>query len=110
LSRWWIRIAAGLAAVVSLWLVPYDQTAAAFPLCGFHWLTGLKCPLCGMTRALSALLHGHPAQALQLNALSPLAAAILAALLIGVPSRRIPWRTTALLFATFGLARIVATL
>jgi len=38
--------------------------------CVFHGLTGLPCPLCGGTRAASALLHGNLAHALHLNALA----------------------------------------
>ncbi len=40
-----------------------------FPVCPFHALTGWLCPGCGATRAVTALLHGHLAQAFGLNAL-----------------------------------------
>lgn len=40
-----------------------------YPVCQFHRLTGLNCPGCGATRALYALLHGHPGMALRDNAL-----------------------------------------
>jgi hypothetical protein len=43
-------------------------------------LTGLECPLCGLTRALFALGKGHWMEALRFHALAPLAAAMLAAL------------------------------
>ncbi len=46
-------------------------------LCGFHWLTGHPCPLCGLTRALFALAKGHVGEALRFNALSPLGFAML---------------------------------
>ena len=46
-------------------------------VCGFLWLTGLECPLCGMTRAIAALLHGEWSQAIRLHALSPAALLIL---------------------------------
>lgn len=52
-------------------------------LCGFHWLTGLRCPLCGMTRALVALLHGEWDRAIALHALSPLALGFAIALMLG---------------------------
>lgn len=41
-------------------------------LCGFYWLTGHPCPLCGLTRAMFALAKGHFAQAVHFNALAPL--------------------------------------
>jgi hypothetical protein len=53
----------------------------AWRLCPFHWLTGLDCPLCGLTRALFALAKGRLRDALHFNALAPLAALMLAALL-----------------------------
>jgi len=37
------------------------------PLCPVKWLTGRDCPTCGVTRALHALMHGHPAEAAALN-------------------------------------------
>ncbi len=40
-----------------------------YPACPIHQYLGLLCPGCGATRALSALLHGQPALAWQLNAL-----------------------------------------
>jgi hypothetical protein len=33
-----------------------------FEVCVFHWLTGLPCPTCGMTRAVCHAVHGHWAQ------------------------------------------------
>jgi hypothetical protein len=40
------------------------------PPCPFHVLTGLYCPGCGLTRALSYLLHGHLGLALASNSLA----------------------------------------
>ena len=40
--------------------------------CPFHVLTGLYCPGCGNSRALHALLHLHPTEALRYNYLMPL--------------------------------------
>jgi len=42
---------------------------AIYPRCTIHEYLGLLCPGCGATRALSALLHGHLAEALRLNLL-----------------------------------------
>ena len=52
---------------------------AKFSLCGFHWLTGMPCPLCGMTRALSLLLKGHWDLAWRLHPLSPVILSVLIA-------------------------------
>jgi hypothetical protein len=40
-----------------------------YPRCPIHDLLGLQCPGCGATRAIAAVLHGHFAEALRLNAL-----------------------------------------
>ncbi len=50
---------------------PPDQYAF-YPRCPIATYLHLQCPGCGATRALSALLHGHLTQALQLNALTTL--------------------------------------
>jgi len=44
-------------------------TSPLYPPCAFHVLTGLYCPGCGSTRALYALLHGRPGEALAMNPL-----------------------------------------
>jgi uncharacterized membrane protein len=61
-----LRIAfiAGIFAVAPFWA---DQ---GFGICILHKLTGLECPLCGMTRAFYAISHGHFTQAVHFNALS----------------------------------------
>jgi hypothetical protein len=64
-------VAASAAVLAVLWSV----TLPAEPrlrLCGFYWLTGRPCPLCGLTRAVFALAKGHWAEALHFNALSPI--------------------------------------
>ena len=40
--------------------------------CPFKLATGLRCPLCGMTRASFKMLHGDLAGALHLHPLAPL--------------------------------------
>lgn len=52
---------------------------AAFSVCGFRWLTGVPCPLCGMTRALSLLLKGQWELAWRLHSLSPIVLSLLLA-------------------------------
>ena len=40
------------------------------PLCIFKDLTGIECPLCGMTRACYSIMHLHFASAFSYNPLS----------------------------------------
>ena len=55
-----------IAAVVFL----FDPVRSSFyPVCIFHRLTGLDCPICGATRALHALLHGELREAFAFNPL-----------------------------------------
>jgi hypothetical protein len=75
-------------------------------LCLFHWLTGLNCPLCGMTRAMLAMVHGRWQETIRYNALSPLGGAMLATLFWNHPLRGKLWRAGLLAFGTYGLARI----
>jgi hypothetical protein len=74
--------AAGLGVLVaSLVLAALYQSGPAgvplLPECLWHRLTGLACPLCGMTRAVQAALHGRLAEAFRFN---PLGMAVLSAL------------------------------
>ena len=45
------RITAAMVLFTALWYftVPAEPR---YRLCGFHWLTGRECPLCGLTRAM----------------------------------------------------------
>ena len=47
-------ILAGVGALYAL----ETQTLGLFVPCPLHLLTGLKCPACGITTAILALLHG----------------------------------------------------
>lgn len=61
-----------LAAAICVSLLvapPGDPRANWLPKCHFHRLTGLYCPGCGATRALSALLRGDIAASLHNNLL-----------------------------------------
>ncbi len=64
----------GIVAVVVMFVTAviwaYDPTSGDFPFprCPVKTLTGLDCPGCGSTRALHAMLHGHPKEALGYNA------------------------------------------
>jgi hypothetical protein len=101
----YLRIAAAMAVLATLWCV----TPAAEPglrLCGFHWLTGRDCPLCGLTRGVFALAKGHWSQALHFNALSPLGFAMLFALVLNAPWLVRLWTLGAAAFAVYGILRL----
>lgn len=60
--------------------------------CPLRTLTGVPCPLCGMTTSVEASLHGHPVAALAANPAGPVAVLAAAALLVrpGRQSLRVP--------------------
>ena len=60
-----LRIAGGvLLGAAAVWpLLPAHQPVA----CPLRALTGIPCPLCGMTRACVAAVHGHLAASLAFN-------------------------------------------
>jgi hypothetical protein len=61
----------GVTLTGASWLI----AGLPVPRCAFHLITGCPCPTCGTTRAILALVHGHPLAALSWN---PLAIAALA--------------------------------
>jgi hypothetical protein len=54
------------------------------PPCPLRALTGVPCPLCGMTRGVTAAVHGHLGHAIALNPAS-IVAVVLALVLLFVP-------------------------
>jgi Protein of unknown function (DUF2752) len=89
-----------LAAAATLPLLPGH---AGLP-CPLRTLTGVPCPLCGMTTSVEATVHGHLLDALRANPAGPLA--VLAALVLVVRRRpagalRVP--TVALMALLLGL-------
>ena len=95
---WFARVGA-ISVFAILWAyTPGDGLS----LCGFQWLTGRPCPLCGLTRAMFQLAKGHWRQALEYHALSPLVVVILVAVW-----RRaaVPWVHVAALFLGYGVGR-----
>lgn len=81
----------GVAAVRPL--IPFEFV----PPCPLKLVTGIPCPMCGMTRGVTSLVHGDFAHALLMNPASYLAVA-LAVLLI------VQWRTKKLVIPVWVIA------
>ena len=65
-----VLLTAAAATAVVAYVPPLTRLATSGPsYCALFRTTGLLCPVCGMTRATVALLHGHPAVAFALNPL-----------------------------------------
>ncbi len=102
-----------IALVIAILLrFPPDQYSF-YPQCPIHEFLHLQCPGCGGTRAVAALLRGHLAQAMQLNALVTLLLPFAAAYGIFCYGRllqrkaiRWPHPPPAALFAAFSLAAV----
>ena len=102
---WYWR--AGLMSLLFASFALYDAPLEPkFHLCGFLWLTGLDCPLCGMTRALCFLMKGQFSQAIQLHALSPLAAVTLAWLGVRSELPEWGWKALGVIFLIYGAGRM----
>ena len=74
--------------------------AFGIPLCMFHRLTGIPCPLCGTTRACVSLLHGDVASALRINPLA-VVAMVVGPLVLWSMTRRGNWPTVLVRAARF---------
>ena len=96
-------VAALVGAAAVLYLLP-----ESVPLCGFKWLTGHPCPLCGLTHAMFALAKGHWRDAIGFHALSPLAAAMLVALVWDRPIGGRVWLACGAAFGVYGVWRMFA--
>lgn len=59
------------------WLIPTAWLERGPSFCLIRRVFGVRCPGCGMTRALSYLAHGHPRAAWQHNHLVLLVAPLL---------------------------------
>jgi hypothetical protein len=90
-----------------LWSIPLPAEPRV-PLCLFHWLTGIPCPLCGLTRGLFALVKGHFTQAVHFNALTPLGFAMVFSLFWHGPWRAPLWTAGLAAFAIYGVYRVAA--
>ena len=57
-------VSGGMVAIAAVWpLLPGHPTLA----CPLRAATGVPCPLCGMTRAVVAAVHGHLGSSLAFN-------------------------------------------
>ncbi len=72
----WALVAAGAAGCAYIAIADPNKGTSWYPQCPFKAITGLDCPGCGVTRALHALLTGHPGRALDHNALVAVAVVI----------------------------------
>ena len=91
------------------WLYVFGANATASLVCPFRWATNLPCPLCGLTHALAALVHGDVVAAVLWHPFSPLA---LAGLVATAAGRTLPpplWTRLALGLAVFGGLRMLVT-
>lgn len=82
-----MKRAALVAAALGVFALWSPATEPVIRLCGFHWLTGLDCPLCGLTRALCSLVKAEWTAAVRFHALSPLVLTFLAASAVRWPKR-----------------------
>jgi hypothetical protein len=67
-SNVWTLAALSVAGCAYLGVVD-PNTSSWYPSCPFRSITGYDCPGCGITRALRALVTGHPGRAFDHNAL-----------------------------------------
>jgi hypothetical protein len=63
-----LLLASALLLCALLLFYPPARTSF-YPACPIHQYLHIDCPGCGVTRALTALLHGRIAEAIRLNAL-----------------------------------------
>ncbi len=59
---------AGLGFCAAAGLTDPTRPGSGLPPCPFHALTGWACPVCGSTRMLHELIHGHLGTAARYNA------------------------------------------
>jgi Protein of unknown function (DUF2752) len=88
-----------LAAAASLPLLPGH---AGLP-CPLRTLTGVPCPLCGMTTSVEAAVHGQVLSALRANPAGPFAVLAALALLVRRPTAPFRIPTVAVVALLLGL-------
>ena len=93
-------VAAAMLAIAAVRpIVPFEFV----PPCPLRTITGIPCPLCGMTRGVTALVHGDVGHAIFLNPGSLLIVA-LAVLLI------VQWRLKRVVVPVWTIATVLAIL
>jgi hypothetical protein len=93
-----VGAAAMLGLAVAWPLLPVHPPIA----CPLRTLTGVPCPLCGMTRAVVAAMHGHLLESLRFNPAGIGVVLVAIALLAGVRVERFrvpPWLAVTLVAA-----------
>jgi hypothetical protein len=106
-----------LALTVSTLLLFPPEHYSFYPRCTIHEYLHLQCPGCGATRAIAALLRGHFAEAMHLNALITLLLPLAAAygipcyyrFLLGKPQRW-PQPPPTAIYSTLAIAAIFTIL
>jgi Protein of unknown function (DUF2752) len=78
-------------------------------VCGFLWLTGHPCPLCGMTRAMFALAKGHFGEAVRFNALAHLGFVMVFSLFWSSKFTGRLWTFGIAAFGVYGVTRFFVT-
>jgi hypothetical protein len=87
----------GIAAVRPL--IPVELV----PPCPLRTITGIPCPMCGMTRGVTALVRGDFAHALLMNPASYLAIALAVLLLV-------QWRTKRVVIPVWVIIAVLAVM
>lgn len=99
-----------LAVGIAYYYLADPATATWMPKCPWRLLTGTQCPGCGAQRALHALLHGHPLEALRHNYFFTVSLPLLAAAVVaeGFDRRQRLARLQAFVHHRYTLAAYVA--
>jgi hypothetical protein len=87
------RLRAAGAAMLGIAAVRPLVPAGLGPPCPLRTLTGIPCPFCGMTRSVTAVVHGHLGASLALNPAGILVVVVAVWLLIAWRVRRITYAT-----------------
>lgn len=93
----------GAAAMVAIAAVRPSIPFEFVPPCPLRTITGIPCPMCGMTRGVTSLVNGDFAHALLMNPASYLAVAL--ALLLFAQ-----WRTRRVVIPVWVIVTVLATM